>query len=184
MVFALRKKLSEDFIDRLNLIVHLLDLRLYFRVARKNLTKFCEGPDDLDIDLYGSLAPQNARKHGHALLGECARKAFWIFPRPSKIANCDLRDSNSIFVSRNIKSSGNRSRFLLTCSLSLLVSTSYRSARSLSKITLTPRMSKTFEAIISSGTSDMDASVVFMTCDQDTSRRTGITWVEIGWSPY
>ena len=47
---------------------------------------------------------------------------------------------NSFCVSWNLKFSGNLRRLRRTCSLSRLVSTLYRSARSLSKITWTPRI--------------------------------------------
>ena len=52
-----------------------------------------------------------------------------------QVANCDFKFPHSLRVSLNIKSSGNRSIFLFTCSLSLLVSTPYISAITLSIIT-------------------------------------------------
>ncbi len=67
-----------------------------------------------------------------------------------------------------MKSDGNRSWFRFTCCLNAIDLTAYSLARSQSSITLIPRMSKTFEAILSSERSDMDAPVFFMIQDQDT----------------
>ena len=68
---------------------------------------------------------------------------FLCSPRPFfKVAICDLKASFSSLVRTNAKSSGKRSMFLFTCSLSRLTDTLYRAARSESRMTLRPRTMK------------------------------------------
>ena len=55
------------------------------------------------------------------------------------VAICDFKSSNSCLVNWNIKSAGNLSIFLRTCSFNRLVSTPYNRARSASRITFSPR---------------------------------------------
>ncbi|GMQ83065.1 MAG: hypothetical protein BMS9Abin05_2543 [Rhodothermia bacterium] len=52
--------MPEKFVDRLNLIVHSLDLTTHFHVARQYLPKLGERPDNLDVDLDRAFAPENA----------------------------------------------------------------------------------------------------------------------------
>jgi len=60
---------------------------------------------------------KNNRMHRDALLGECIRRV------PPAAPTCNLKLSNSSFVSRNRKSSGNRSLFRRTAKLRLPVVT-------------------------------------------------------------
>src|SRR5581483_355894 len=69
------------------------------------------------------------------------RGNFRLPPYPElEVTNCDFKFLNSCSVSRNAKSSGNRSRFRLTAWLSTLVGTPYSDAKSESSITRCPRM--------------------------------------------
>src|SRR6516162_6555036 len=54
--------------------------------------------------------------------------------RELDVANCDIKILNSGGVRRNMKPAGNRSLFRLICSLSHVVETPYRAAKSLSRM--------------------------------------------------
>jgi hypothetical protein len=73
------------------------------------------------------------------------------FKFASKVTDCDLKESASSAVSRNMKSSGNRSAFRLTAWLSAFVGTSYSFARSASIITRWPRIVRIRVSIRSAG---------------------------------
>ena len=67
------------------------------------------------------------------------------------VANCDFKLACSCEVNRNIKSSEKRFLFLLTCSLRRPVSTPYNLAKSLSRMTLWPRIKRMRFSILSIG---------------------------------
>jgi len=72
----------------------------------------------------------------------------WSF----KITDCDLERRASSGVSWNMKSSGNLSMLRLTAWISARVSTSYKWAKSASRITLCPRRTRIACSICSAGT--------------------------------
>jgi hypothetical protein len=49
-------------------------------VRREEFAETHERPHDLDVDLGGALAVQDARQHGHALLSESVRRGSAATP--------------------------------------------------------------------------------------------------------
>ena len=73
---------------------------------------------------------------------------YLVPPLPFEVAICDLKLLSSSRVSSNMKSSGKRSIFLLTCSLRRLVSTPYSIAKSVSSITCFSLMNLISDSIL------------------------------------
>src|SRR5439155_15325849 len=71
-----------------------------------------ESAHDLDVDRDRPRAVQDTREHRDALLGEGVRR---VSPTATtfEITICDLKDSVSAGLRRNMKSPGNRSGFRL-----------------------------------------------------------------------
>jgi hypothetical protein len=87
-------------------------------VRGEKLAQPHKGPHDYDIHVDGSVTVKDSGKHGHPLLGKGIREGPPATSPRLDLANCDVKDRVSFFVSWNIKSCGKRVRFLLTCSLS------------------------------------------------------------------
>ena len=85
---ALRRRRRHEFPDRVKnnfklLIVLVFDgvepARQFF-VRREELPQAHKGSHNFDIDLYGTLAPENTGQHRHALFGESIGKISATFP--------------------------------------------------------------------------------------------------------
>jgi len=86
----------------------------------------------------------------------CSVKAYGAYrlpPRPFEITICDLKDSASTGLRRNMKSPGHRSGFRFTDCTRTRVSTPYSAASSVSRRTLRPRRTTMDLAIRSAGIS-------------------------------
>jgi hypothetical protein len=68
--FPLLKLLGNGVVAPAHLFLQLRQAFGELLVDAEQLPKPDEGPHDLDVDLHGPWASQNAGKHGHPLLGE------------------------------------------------------------------------------------------------------------------
>ena len=105
----------------------------------------------------------------------CSVKAYGAYrlpPRPFEITICDLKDSASAGLRRNLKSPGNRSGFRFTDCTRTRVSTPYSAASSVSRRTLRPRRTTMDLAIRSAGIS------VGAVCFAASSRASRVKYIQ------
>jgi len=95
------------------------------------------------LGMFSMSAPCSVKTRGMYFL--CSPRPFF------KVAICDLKASFSSLFRTKAKSSGKRSMFLFTCSLSRLTGTPYRAARSESRMTRRPRRMKIVRSTRSGG---------------------------------
>jgi hypothetical protein len=128
-------------------------------------------PELVEYCLRWPLGSPDRRVAGRTLGGNSRLDAlsapcsFWAKgrlrrpPRPTfEVASCDLKRTHSSGLNWKTKSIGNRSRLRFICSFSLLVSTPYSAARSESKMTSIPRISRILLSTYSTGINSPIAS--------------------------
>jgi hypothetical protein len=94
--------------------------------------------------LAAMIAPCSVKTKGRVLRPTRPRVVF-------EVANCDLKTAASAWVSRNMKSFGNRSALRLTASFKRLVVVPHKSARSRSMRTFSPRTWRIDRSILTVG---------------------------------